>query len=181
MEVQRQKVRRVSKAFLRNIRKIHDSSRWKASREIEQNNNAELRFQIMENHSLAQPELFWLALSTIAVALMWAPHIVQLILQEGFVTAVWDPARDTPHNAAWAQRARRAHGNAVENIAVFAPLVILVVITGNASTTTAAAAAVYFFARLAHFVAYAFAIPAIRVVMFLVGWGATMVQAVVLF
>ena len=135
----------------------------------------------MDTYSLAQPELFWLALSTIAVALMWAPHIVQLILQEGLIKAVWDPTRETPHNAAWAQRARRAHGNAVENIAVFAPLVILVVITGSSDAATATAAAVYFFARLVHFVAYALAIPVIRVVMFLVGWGATMVQAIALF
>ena len=130
---------------------------------------------------LSRPELFWLAASTVAVALMWVPHILQLIAQEGFVAAVWDPSREVPHKAAWAQRARRAHLNAVENIAVFAPLVLIALLTGRTGEATAVAAAVYFFARLGHFIAYALAIPAARVVLFLVGWGATMVIALAVF
>ena len=77
------------------------------------------------------PELYWLALSAVAVGLMWLPHILQLIIQEGLFQAVYDPAREAPHKAAWAQRARRAHWNAVENIAVFAPLAFLVAATGS--------------------------------------------------
>lgn len=135
----------------------------------------------MENMTLAQPEIFWLALSATAVGLMWVPHIVQLIVQEGLIAAVWDPTRETPHKAAWARRAQRAHHNAVENIAVFAPLTLLVVLTGNASDLTALAAIIFFVARLGYFVAYALAIPVVRVVLFLVGWAATMVQALALF
>ena len=130
---------------------------------------------------MSQPDAFWLALSVIAVALMWVPHILQLIAQEGLVTAIWDPTRETPHKAAWAVRARRAHGNAVENIAVFAPLALLVLATGNSSALTAAAGAVFFFARLVHFVSYTLAIPALRVIAFLVGWAATMIFALALF
>lgn len=135
----------------------------------------------MQTLSLNQPEIFWLTLSVIAVALMWLPHILQMIVQEGLIAAVWDPTRETPHKATWAQRARRAHGNAVENIAVFAPLVLLVVLSDHATGTTAIAAAVYFFARLVHFVVYALAVPVVRVLAFLTGWGATMVQAFALF
>lgn len=128
----------------------------------------------MTSFGLSRPELYWLTLSTLAVALMWVPHILQLIVQEGLFAAVWDPSREVPHKAAWAQRARRAHGNAVENIAVFAPLALLAVLTGQTGPATAMAAAVFFFARLGHFMAYALAIPAARVILFLVGWGATM-------
>ena len=53
------------------------------------------------------PELVWMAVSTLAVGLMWLPHIGQLIVQEGLYRAVWDPARKAEHNAAWARRARR--------------------------------------------------------------------------
>lgn len=130
---------------------------------------------------LTRPELFWLAASTIAVGLMWVPHILQLILQEGFFAAVWDPSPEVPHKAAWAQRARRAHGNAVENIAVFAPLVLITLLTGRTGEATAVAAAAFFFARLGHFIAYALAIPAARVILFLVGWAATMVIALAVF
>lgn len=130
---------------------------------------------------LSQPELYWLALSTVAVALMWVPHILQLIVQEGVFAAVWDPSREVPHKAAWAQRARRAHANAVENIAVFAPLMLTAVLIDRTGDATALAAAVFFFARLGHFIAYALAIPAARVILFLVGWGATMVVALAVF
>lgn len=130
---------------------------------------------------LSQPEILWLSLSTVAVALMWVPHILQLIAQEGLIAAVWDPSREVPHKAAWAQRARRAHLNAVENIAVFAPLVLVALLTGRTGEATAVATAVFFFARLGHFVAYALAIPAARVILFLVGWGATMTVALAVF
>lgn len=115
------------------------------------------------------PELYWLTLSALAVGLLWVPHILQLIVQEGLFRAVYDPAREVPHKAAWAQRARRAHANAVENIAVFAPLAVLVAMTGTGSGLTAGAAMVFFYARLGHYIAYALAIPVMRVVLFLVG------------
>lgn len=105
---------------------------------------------------------------------MWLPHILQLIVQEGPIAAIWDPLRAVPHKAAWAQRARRAHGNAVENIALFAPLALIALLTGKSAET---ASAVFFFARLGQFIAYALAIPVARVVCFLIGWGATMVLA----
>jgi len=121
------------------------------------------------------PELYWLTLSAIATGLMWVPHILQLMSQEGVVRAVYDPAREAPHDAKWAQRARRAHGNAIENLAIFAPLAILVAISDSGTSFTAIAAAVFFFARLGHFVAYALAIPVIRVLLFCIGWACQMV------
>ena len=134
----------------------------------------------MAPFTLQTPEAYWLFLSTLAVGMMWLPHILQLIVQEGIVAAVWDPTRETPHKAAWAQRARRAHANAVENIAVFAPLMLLVLAMGATTSATTTAAVVFFVARLVHFVSYTFAIPAVRVIAFLVGWGATMVLALAL-
>lgn len=118
------------------------------------------------------PELYWLTLTTLSVALMWVPHIVQLALQMGIVAAVWDPYRHSPetaNHAAWAQRARRAHLNAVENLAVFAPLVLVLHLQEASTPVTAMAAAIFFFSRLVHFLAYALAIPMLRVVSFLAG------------
>lgn len=135
----------------------------------------------MTSFDMTSADTFWLALSVIAVALMWLPHILQLIVQEGLIAAVWDPTRETPHKAEWAVRARRAHSNAVENIAVHAPLALLVLATGNTSAATALAGAVFFLARLVHFVSYTLAIPAVRVIAFLVGWAATMTLALALF
>ena len=126
------------------------------------------------------PEMHWLVLVATATALMWIPHILQLIFQEGFWPALRDPTREIAHKALWAQRARRAHANAVENLAVFAPLALVVAATGSSTATTAAAAAVFFWARLGHFAAYVFAVPYARVVFFLVGWSCQLVLAAAL-
>lgn len=123
------------------------------------------------------PELYWLALVTLATGVLWVPHILQLIVQEGFFKALYDPSREAEHSAVWAQRARRAHGNAIENLAVFAPLAILIALTGTGSEATATAAMVFFFARVGHFVVYALAIPVARVALFLLGWACQMVLA----
>jgi uncharacterized MAPEG superfamily protein len=72
--------------------------------------------------------------------------------------------------AAWAERLMRAHANAVENLAVFAPLVLAVQVTGSASAGTEAACMIYFFARLAHVLAYVAAVPVLRTLAFAAGF-----------
>lgn len=121
------------------------------------------------------PDLHWLVLTLGFTALLWVPYILQLIVQMGPVAAVWDPTGAHPHDADWALRAKRAHYNAVENLAVFAPLVILVSALGLNTAGTATAAAIYFYARVAHYVIHIFAIPALRTIAFLIGFGCQMV------
>ncbi len=127
------------------------------------------------------PELFWLALTLVLTGLLWVPYIMQLIIQLGPVEAIWDPTGAHPHNAQWALRARRAHYNAAENMAVFAPLVILVYLLELGDGLTAAAAMTYFFARLAHYLIYIWALPVIRTVAFLIGFGCQAVLALRVF
>ena len=76
--------------------------------------------------------------------------------------------------AAWALRMKAAHYNAVENLVVFAVLVLITSAVGATNNCTAAAAAVYFWARIAHFFAYTFRIPWVRTLAFVVGWLAQM-------
>jgi uncharacterized MAPEG superfamily protein len=123
------------------------------------------------------PELYWLTLTCLMTGLLWVPYILQLIVQLGPIAAVWDPTGAHPHDADWALRAKRAHYNAVENLVVFAPLVMIVVLLGKADGLTAGAAALYFWVRLAHYLIHVLALPAIRTVMFLIGWGCQMVMA----
>lgn len=126
-------------------------------------------------------ELTWLAYVTVLTGLLWVPYILQLIVQLGPVAAIWDPTGAHPHDAEWAKRAKRAHYNAVENLAVFAPLTLMVVATGAASPLTAGAAILYFWARLAHFVIHVMALPVVRTVMFLIGFGCQAAMALALF
>src|SRR5258708_7011491 len=117
------------------------------------------------------PELYWLVAITMLTAVLWVPYILQLIAQMRPVAAFWDPYHETPHEAKWAQRAKRAHTNAIENLAVFAPLALCLHVLGAGTSLTAAASTVFFFVRAAHYAAYVLAIPLVRTLLFLIGFG----------
>ena len=122
-------------------------------------------------------ELFWLALTALMTALFWVPYILQHIAEAGVVRALTYVLPDTTPEAEWGRRAKRAHYNAVENLAVFAPLAIAVVLVGAESATTAGACAVYFFARLVHYPVAILRIPLLRTLSFFVGTVAQVILA----
>ena len=70
-----------------------------------------------------------------------------------------------------------AHANAVENLVVFGPLVIIAAMIGASTPATVLAAKTYFGARIVHYVVYAAGIPIIRTLAFAVGVLATLVIA----
>ncbi|SER04593.1 MAPEG family protein [Amphritea atlantica] len=117
-------------------------------------------------------ELFWLTLTIALTATLWIPYIGNRIKELGPPSLAWFPLPDPPPKARWADRAMRAHNNAVENLVIFAPLVILVHLSGVSSHATETACMVYFFTRVGHygFSIFGFPIP-LRTVAFLVGVG----------
>lgn len=56
--------------------------------------------------------------------------------------------------APWALRARRAHSNLVENLLVFAILVVIAQLAGKTNAWTALGARLFFWGRIAHLVTY---------------------------
>jgi uncharacterized MAPEG superfamily protein len=116
-------------------------------------------------------ELFYLALVTALTGLLWIPYILDRLMVRGLTDAVGYPENPKPQSP-WAQRLMKAHTNAVENLVVFAPLVLLAQALGVASAAIATAAAVYFWARVVHALAYTFAIPWVRTLAFAVGFFA---------
>lgn len=125
-------------------------------------------------------ELYWLILTVLMTSLFWVPYIFNRMLEHGIVNAIWDPQGNTETKRDWAARMMKAHQNAVENLVIFAPLVIAVQITGMNSEATAMACMVYFYARLAHYLVFTLAVPVLRVVTFLVGVAAQITLALVL-
>ena len=71
-------------------------------------------------------------------------------------------------------------GGMVFFAAVFAPLVLAAHVLAVHSGATEVAAATYFFARIAHAMAYTFAIPWLRTISFTVGFACQATFAVVL-
>ncbi len=126
-------------------------------------------------------ELCWLVLTTVMTGLFWVPYIVNRVVELGPPRMSWYPSPDPSPRTPWAARAARAHMNAIENLAIFAPLVLAVHITNSGTRVTAVACAVYFYARAAHFAIGIFGVPIpFRTMVFLVGFLAQMTLGAVL-
>ena len=67
-----------------------------------------------------------------------------------------------PDIIGWGGRARRAHLNMIENLVLFAVLVLIAAVAGKANATTALGAAIFFWARLAYAVIYLIGVPWLR-------------------
>ena len=70
-------------------------------------------------------ELMWLTLTVILTGLLWVPYILDRIMVRGLMGAMANPSRNDKPQSAWAQRLYFAHTNAVENLVIFAPLVLI--------------------------------------------------------
>jgi uncharacterized MAPEG superfamily protein len=109
---------------------------------------------------------------------MWIPYMLARIVTRGPFRTLGNPADpNAPPDPAWGERARRAHANAAENLAVFAPLVLILAATGVSTPATVMASKTYLGARLVHYVVYAAGIPVIRTLAFAAGFAATIVIA----
>jgi uncharacterized MAPEG superfamily protein len=121
------------------------------------------------------PEILWLSLALSAALFASFPYVLNRIAVKGLGGTLANPAPGDPPLAPWAQRAQRAHANAIENLAVFAPAVLMVLALHRENSVTATACPAYVIARLVHYTVYTFGIPGLRTVAFFVGWGATAV------
>ena len=125
-----------------------------------------------------KPELFWLALTATMTALMWLPYILNRAMRAGVPGAFLTPPMGAPPvEDEWALRAKRAHSNAIENLVVFAALVLVAQLAGISNSTTAFAAALYFWSRLGHFLVLTLGIPYARTLIWTVSWIAEMIIA----
>lgn len=121
-------------------------------------------------------ELMYLIWVTALTAVIWIPYILDRIAVWGLMDAVGYPANPKPQSP-WARRMMAAHANAVENLVVFAALVLAAQIAGVSNNATVLACSIYFWARVVHLAAYTFAVPWVRTLAFVVGFGSQMTLA----
>ena len=117
-------------------------------------------------------EIFWLVITIIMTSLFWVPYILDRILEHKLIPALRNPNRDSRPTNQWANRLMYAHENAVENMVLFAPLVLLVHFLHLSTEATVLAAMIYFFARMAHVIMYTFGVPYLRTIAYFIGWVA---------
>lgn len=115
-------------------------------------------------------ELMSLVWVTALTAILWMPYTLNMIAVRGLLDAVGYPADPKPLTA-WAQKMKAAHANAVENLVVFAVLVLIANAAGVSNETTVLACNVYFWSRVVHVLAYTFAIPWVRTLSFVAGFA----------
>jgi uncharacterized MAPEG superfamily protein len=109
-------------------------------------------------------------------SLFWVPYILDRMAVRGLwgTLSAAIPETGAPQSG-WAQRAIRAHYNAIENLAIFVPAVLVAHLLGVSNSATKFAAILYFVARFIHFVVYTAEIPALRTLTFAAGWAAQMI------
>jgi len=98
------------------------------------------------------------------------PYVLNLIAVRGLMDAVGYPEEPKPLSG-WAAKMKAAHANAVENLVVFAALVLIANAANVSNETTVLACQIYFWARLVHLLSYTFAIPWVRTLAFVAGFG----------
>jgi len=126
-------------------------------------------------------ELFWLTLTCALTGLLWVPYILDRCMVRGLWAAMDNPKPgDTPQSG-WAMRLYFAHTNAVENLVIFAPLVLILAWQDHSTQSTMIACAVYFWARLAHVIVYTMGVPVLRTLAFVVGFVAQVALVLAVF
>ena len=126
-------------------------------------------------------ELMWLTMMVILTGVLWIPYILDRIAVRGLMGAMANPSRNDTPQSPWAQRLYFAHTNAVENLVIFAPLVLILDLQHHSTQSTALACAVYFWARLAHVIVYTLGIPVLRTLAFAAGFAAQVALVVAVF
>ena len=126
-------------------------------------------------------EIFWLTLTVILTGLLWVPYILNRVMVRGLLGAMANPSRNDKPQAEWATRLMFAHDNAVENLIIFAPLVLILAHLDYSTKWTVLACAVYFWARVAHLIVYTLGLPVFRTLAFTVGFIAQVALALAIF
>lgn len=97
------------------------------------------------------------------------------------LTALAGNREGLPELTGMAGRARRAHLNMLENLALFSALVLIAAVAGKANAMTALGALVFFWARVAYAVVYLAGIPWLRTLVWFVSVIGMVMIAIQLF
>ncbi len=106
-------------------------------------------------------DLTMLAFSALLTLGLAFPTVIALIMTKGlpFAAGNRDQAYQLPD---WAERAGRAHRNMLENLPIFAALVLVANAAGAANDATALGATLFFWGRVAHAAVYLAGISYLR-------------------
>jgi uncharacterized MAPEG superfamily protein len=117
--------------------------------------------------------LLWSAVLAVALVIV---AVIGAQLQVGLPTLIGN-REGLPEITGWAGRAQRAHRNLLENLVLFAILVLTAKAVGVANTTTELGAYLFFWGRVAHAVVYIAGLPWVRTA----AWAVAVLGLVLIF
>ena len=104
------------------------------------------------------PELIYLVWSAVLTFVLMLIAVSGATLQVGLPTLAGN-REDMPDMTSWAGRAERAHSNMLENLVLFAILVLVAQAAGVRNAITVLGAQLFFWGRVGHAVLYIAGIP----------------------
>ena len=108
-----------------------------------------------------KPELALLVWAVLLTFVQMLVAVMGATLQVGLPTLAGNREGLAPCTG-WAGRAARAHHNMLENLVLFAALVLVAVVAGRTNGTTLLGAQIFFWARLVYALVYLAGIPWLR-------------------
>lgn len=126
-------------------------------------------------------ELYWLMLTVAMTGILWIPYVLDRIMVRGSMGAMANPSPNDKPQSAWADRMNAAHANTVENLVVFAPLVLTAQALNIHTGATAFACALFFWCRLIYVAVYTAGIPVARTLAFAGGFVGQAILALAIF
>jgi uncharacterized MAPEG superfamily protein len=123
-----------------------------------------------------KPELVWLLWAVALTLVQMLLAVAGATLQVGLPALAGNREGLAPCTG-WAGRAQRAHHNMLENLVLFAALVLIAVVSDRTNATTLLGAQLFFWARLVYAGVYMAGIPWLRTLV----WLASVVGMLLIF
>ena len=119
-------------------------------------------------------EILYLVLSAGLCGILWLPYLVERVFNQGLIDTAGYPEK-IAEPAKWAQRSKSAHNNMLENLPIFAILILCLTILEISNANTVLAACLFFYARVVHAVVFTLGVPWIRTLAFVASWIANII------
>jgi len=123
-----------------------------------------------------KPELMWLVWAVALAVVQMLIAVTGAFLQVGLPPLVGN-RENFPALTGWAGRADRAHRNMLQNLVLFAALVLVAALAGKTNSATLLGAQLFFWARLVYAFVYLAGIPWLRTAV----WGVSIAGLVIIF
>ena len=114
-------------------------------------------------------EVYYLILITLFCGLLWVPYVTERFFRIG-IKETCGYGEKNINIPQWASRAKLAHVNLIENLPLFAILIIIITFQDYNNQLTETGSIIFFYSRIFHYFIYVFGVPYFRTLFFVASW-----------